>query len=143
MTPTYRSVAGGIAALAAFACASPAFSQPCGSGRDLLLTNGKIHTMDAGNQVVESARVIGDKFTAVGRGKLGGTRCTEVVDLKGRTAVPGLIDNHNHILLLGLRPGHDTRNEAAESIADVQQPVGARPKKLPAGGWHPPAGGFG
>ena len=142
MTPIYRSVAGGIAALAAFACAAPALSQPCGSVRDLLLTNGKIHTMDAGNQVVESARVIGDKFVAVGRGKLGATRCTEVVDLKGRTAVPGLIDNHNHIVLLGLRPGHDTRLESAESIADVQALIAARAKELPAGEWITSIGGF-
>jgi hypothetical protein len=143
MTPTHRSVAGRIAALAALACcASPAFSQPCPNVRDLLLTNGKIHTMDAGDQVVESARVIGDKFVAVGRGKLGATRCTEVVDLKGRTAVPGLIDNHNHIVLLGLRPGHDTRLESAESIADVQALVAARAKELPAGEWITSIGGF-
>jgi predicted amidohydrolase YtcJ len=91
---------------------------------------------------VESARVIGDKFAAVGRGKLGATRCTEVVDLKGRTAVPGLIDNHNHIVLLGLRPGHDTRLESAESIADVQQMIAARAKELPAGEWITSIGGF-
>ena len=122
MTPNHRSVAGCLAALAALACcASPALSQPCPDVRDLLLTNGKIHTMDGSDQIVESARVIGDKFAAVGRGKLGATRCTEVIDLKGRTAVPGLIDNHNHIVLLGLRPGHDTRLESAESIADVQR----------------------
>ena len=143
MTPTHRFVAHRIAALAALACcASPAFSQPCPDVRDLLLTNGKIHTMDAGDQVVESARVIGDKFAAVGRGKLGATKCTEVVDLKGRTAVPGLIDNHNHIVLLGLRPGHDTRLESAESIADVQQMIAARAKELPAGEWITSIGGF-
>src|SRR5512147_2606989 len=141
MTITHRSAA--LAALVALACcASPAFSQPCPNVRDLLLTNGKIHTMDAGDQIVESARVIGDKFAAVGRGKLGATRCTEVVDLKGRTAVPGLIDNHNHIVLLGLRPGHDTRLESATSIADVQQLIGARTKELPAGEWITSIGGF-
>jgi predicted amidohydrolase YtcJ len=45
---------------------------------------------------------------AVGDGRLGATRCTQVVDMRGRTAVPGLIDNHNHVVLLGLRPGLDT-----------------------------------
>lgn len=143
MTNTHLSVAGRLAALTAFTCCtSPAFSQPCPNVRDLLLTNGKIHTMDAGNQIVESARVLGDRFVAVGRGKLGATRCTEVIDLKGRAAVPGLIDNHNHIVLLGLRPGHDTRLESAESIADVQALVAARANELPAGEWITSIGGF-
>ena len=143
MTLTHRFVVGHLTAIAVLAgCASPAFSQPCPDVRDLLLTNGKIHTMGAGEPIVESARVIGDKFAAVGRGKLGATRCTEVIDLKGRTAVPGLIDNHNHIVLLGLRPGHDTRLESAESIADVQQLVAARTKELPAGEWVTAIGGF-
>ncbi|MEO8466599.1 MAG: amidohydrolase family protein [Gammaproteobacteria bacterium] len=142
MTLSHRLVASYVAALAALTCCAPAFSQPCSDVRDLLLTNGKIHTMDAADQIVESARVIGDKFAAVGRGKLGATRCTEVIDLKGRTAVPGLIDNHNHIVLLGLRPGHDTRLESAESIADVQQFIAARAKELPAGEWITSIGGF-
>ncbi len=129
-------------AVAALLLSAHALAQPCPNVRDLLLTNGKIHTLDAGDQVVESARVIGDKFVGIGRGKLGATRCTEVVDLKGRTAVPGLIDNHNHIVLLGLRPGHDTRLESAESIADVQALVAARARELPAGEWITAIGGF-
>ena len=130
------------AAVAGLLLSAHALAQQCPNVRDLLLTNGKIHTLDAADQVVESARVIGDRFAAVGRGKLGATRCTEVVDLKGRTAVPGLIDNHNHIVLLGLRPGHDTRLESAESIADVQQTIAARAKELPAGEWITAIGGF-
>src|SRR6185312_14993849 len=138
-----RSLAGRTLALATLACcASAAFAQTCPDVRDLLVTNGKIHTMDGRDQVVESARVLGDRFVAVGRGKLGATRCTEVVDLKGRTAVPGLIDNHNHIVLLGLRPGHDTRLESAESIADVQQLIAARAQELPTGEWITSIGGF-
>ena len=34
--------------------------------------------------------------------------------------VPGIIDNHNHIVLMGNRPGHHTPLENARSIADVQ-----------------------
>ncbi len=130
------------AALAASVWAAQSLAQPCPDVRDLLLTNGRIHTMDARETIVESVRVIDDRVAAVGRGRLGATRCTEVVDLKGRTAVPGLIDNHNHIVLLGLRPGHDTRLESATSIADVQALIGARAKELPAGEWITAIGGF-
>jgi predicted amidohydrolase YtcJ len=98
--------------------------------------------MDTGDTVVESVRVIGDRVDAVGRGRLGATSCTEIVDLEGRTAIPGLIDNHNHIVLLGLRPGHDTRIESAVSIEDVQRIVGARAAELAPGEWITSIGGF-
>ena len=55
----------------------------------------------------------------------------QVIDLGGRTAVPGLVDNHNHFVLLGLRPGHDTRLETAASIADVQAAIRARQNREP------------
>ena len=58
--------------------------------------------------------------------------------------MPGLIDNHNHIVLLGIRPGYDTRLETAASIQDVQAAIAARAKSVPAGkfitamgGWNP------
>ena len=59
--------------------------------------------------------------------------CTKVINLRGRTAVPGIIDNHNHIVLLGMRPGHDIRIETAASIAEVQALLKARAKTVPAG----------
>jgi predicted amidohydrolase YtcJ len=130
-----------IAALAAAAC-GPALAQRCPDVVDLLITNGRIHTMNPANVVVESARVVGDRFAAVGAGRLGATRCTQVIDLGGRTAVPGLIDNHNHIVLLGLRPGHDTRLESAASIDDVLGILRAKAATLPAGEWITSIGGF-
>ena len=43
-----------------------------------------------------------------------------VVDLGGRTAIPGLIDNHVHFLRMGLLPGHDMRElETAFSVGDA------------------------
>ncbi len=56
--------------------------------------------------------------------------------------MPGLIDNHNHIVLLGLRPGYDTRLETAASIADMQQLIQARAKSVPAGGFITAMGGW-
>jgi predicted amidohydrolase YtcJ len=101
--------------------------------------------MDAKDSVVSSVVIQNGRFGAVG-GNLAPklNPCTKVIDLHGRTVVPGLIDNHNHIVLLGLRPGHDTRLETAASIADVQAAIAARAKSVPAGefitamgGWNP------
>ena len=71
----------------------------------------------------------------------GGPRI-HVIDLRVRTAFQGLVDNHNHFLLLGLRPGHDTRLETAASIADVQAAIRARTKTVKAGEFITAMGGW-
>lgn len=121
--------------LAAFA------ADNCGDSRDLRLVNAKIVTMDPRNSVLSSVTIQNGRFDFSG-GKL--SPCTKTINLHGRTAVPGLIDNHNHIVLLGLRPGYDTRLETAASIKDVQAAIAERAKSVPAGkfitamgGWNP------
>ena len=113
----------------------------CAGSRDLRLVNGKIVTMDARNSTVSSVNIQNGRFDFSG-GKP--SPCTKTINLRGRTAVPGLIDNHNHIVLLGLRPGYDTRLETAASIKDVQTAISERAKSVPAGkfitamgGWNP------
>jgi predicted amidohydrolase YtcJ len=110
--------------------------------RDVRVTNGKIHTMNAVDTVVDSVRIVGDRFAEVGTDRLPTSRCTRTIDLKGRAAVPGLIDNHNHIVLLGLRPGHDTRLESAASIDDVLATLRAKATLLKSGEWITSIGGF-
>ena len=87
---------------------------------DLILRDGRIHTMDAKNRVVSTVAIKDGRFIEVGnvgRGPIG--RETKVIDLRGRTVVPGIIDNHNHLVLMGNRPGYHTPLENAHSIADV------------------------
>jgi predicted amidohydrolase YtcJ len=106
---------------------------------DLTLVNGKIHTMDTTNSVVSSVAIRNGKFAAVGNTVPDSAR---VIDLNGRTVIPGLVDNHNHFVLLSERPGHDTRLESAASIADVQGAVAARTKTVPPGAWITAMGGW-
>jgi predicted amidohydrolase YtcJ len=112
---------------------------------DLILINGRIHTMDAENSVVSSVAIKDGRFIATGSGRgqpmLPG-RETKVIDLRGRTVVPGIIDNHNHLVLMGNRPGYHTPLENAYSIADVQQTYAARAKEIPNGAWITTIGGF-
>ena len=115
----------------------------CSGSRDVKLVNGKIHTLDARNSIVSSVTIKNGKFAVVGdEGQSDGGPCMQVINLGGRTAVPGLVDNHNHSLLLGLRPGHDTRLETAASIADVQAAIRARTKTVKAGQWITAMGGW-
>jgi hypothetical protein len=115
----------------------------CTQGQALRLVNGKIHTMDAKDRVVSSVLIKNGRFAAVGRGASDGDGdCVREINLRGRTAVPGIIDNHNHIVLLGLRPGRDTRLEFANSIPEALATLAARAKEARPGEWVTAIGGF-
>ncbi|MBX6722810.1 MAG: amidohydrolase family protein [Dactylosporangium sp.] len=105
-----------------------------------MLRKGRIHTMDGRGTVVDSVAIENGRFVEVGRNVP--VRGGRVIDLRGRTVVPGIIDNHNHIVLMGNRPGHHTPLENAYSIADVQAIYRERAAKLPAGAWITTIGGF-
>src|SRR5262249_8409375 len=109
---------------------------------ELVLVNGKIHTMDDRNTVAGAVSIRNGRFSAV-IGAVPAPRAgTRVIDLRGRTVVPGIIDNHNHIVLMGNRPGYHVPLENASSIADVQELVAARAKTIPRGAWITTIGGF-
>jgi predicted amidohydrolase YtcJ len=67
---------------------------------DLLLINGRVLTMDAHNTVAQAVAVRDGKIVAVGTNAavepLAGAS-TQVIDLDGRTAMPGLTDCHVHL----------------------------------------------
>lgn len=111
---------------------------------EMVLHGGKIVTMDSRGTVATSVTIRGDRITAVGtaRGIPRHADCARVIDVRGRTVVPGLIDNHAHIVSVGLRPGHDTRLDAAASIADLQAALRARASNVPRGEWITAIGGW-
>jgi predicted amidohydrolase YtcJ len=125
--------------------ARPAQVNPCVGARDLRLVNAKIFTMDGRGANASELTIQDGRFTAVGPAT--GQRlspCTREINLRGRTVIPGLIDNHNHIVLMGIRPGYHTPLEGAASIAEVQGLIKARSRSVPAGrfitsmgGWNP------
>lgn len=110
-------------------------------GGSLTLVNGRIHTMNGSGTVARSVAITNGRFTSVdsgARGAGGGS----VINLRGRTVVPGIIDNHNHIVLMGNRPGFHTPLENASSIAEVQETLAARAADVPSGEWITTIGGF-
>jgi predicted amidohydrolase YtcJ len=72
---------------------------------DLVLHRGLFTTLDRGNPTVSAVAIKDGVFTAVGHDhevmKLAGPS-TKVIDLKGKRVLPGLIDNHLHIIRGGL-----------------------------------------
>lgn len=107
-----------------------------GSGmlHELILTNGRIHTMDDNNSVVSSVSIEGGRFAAIGNDIKPRGPDAQIVDLQGKTAIPGLIDNHVHFLRTGLLPGHDMRLlETAFSVGDALSVIQARARATPEG----------
>ena len=111
---------------------------------DLILINGRIHTMDDKNRVVSAVSIKDGRFFEVGsEAKSPRGPRTRVVDLRGRTVVPGIIDNHNHMVLMGNRPGYHTPLENALSVQEALQIYAARAAKLPSrDAWITTIGGF-
>src|SRR5437879_12579897 len=72
---------------------------------DLMVINGHIATLDTPGSFVEAAAIHDGKFIAVGENaQMSGHRGphTQVVDLGGRTVIPGLNDSHLHVIRGGL-----------------------------------------
>jgi predicted amidohydrolase YtcJ len=111
---------------------------------DVILQNGRIHTMDEHGTVASTVSIKDGRFMQVERGRahIQAGRKTRVIDLRGRTVVPGIIDNHNHLVLMGNRPGYHTPLENAHSLDEALATIGARAKGLPAGAWITTIGGF-
>jgi predicted amidohydrolase YtcJ len=116
---------------------------PSDDAPDIVFVNGKIHTMDDDNTVASAVSIRDGRFVEIGhvsRGRHGAD--TKVIDLRGRTVVPGIIDNHNHFVLMGNRPGYHTPLENAYSIPDVQAIYAERAAGIPKDAWITTIGGF-
>lgn len=108
----------------------------CASARDIRLTNGKVMTMDAKNSIVKEVTIQEGRFAFVGSaGSNKLNPCTRVLDLKGRTVIPGLIDNHNHFVLFGMRQGHEVQLENAVTIPEAMAALKGKAAAVPAGAW--------
>lgn len=103
---------------------APAPDAVSGTGPDLLLVNGKIQTMDDRNSTVSSIGIHEGRFVAAGDID---RREAKVIDLRGKTVVPGLIESHTHFVSLANRPGyHVAEWELASDVAGVLQALKAR-----------------
>ncbi len=105
---------------------------------DLILTNGKILTVDGNFTVAQAVAVKGNRIAAVGASDaiLNAERGakTRVVDLQGRTVLPGLIDSHVHALGAG-ESEFRAPIPPLNSFAAIQQYIRDKARRTPKGEW--------
>jgi predicted amidohydrolase YtcJ len=114
---------------------------------DTILTNGKIITVDETFSIAEAVAVRGSRIVDVGTTQeitqLAGPN-TRRIDLRGRSVVPGLIDNHAHFqeegeywILETRLDGVDTREEAITRLVAAAKEKGPGAWIYTLGGWSP------
>ncbi|MPZ26607.1 MAG: amidohydrolase family protein [Micromonosporaceae bacterium] len=119
---------------------------PPGPGDEALtLVNGRIHTMDDAGTIAKAVSIRNGRFVAVGNVAPSPGSGNRVIDLRGRTVIPGLLESHTHFVSLANRPGHHVADlELAENIAEVQQQLADRRAQtdIPEGGFITAMGGW-
>jgi len=112
---------------------------------DLILTGGKIVTVDERFSVAQAVAVRGDRVVAVGGNqeiaRLAGPN-TRRIDLRGRTVLPGLIDNHMHLLRYGTTWQYEVRWDGVESRREALERLRAKTQRVKAGEWIYTLGGW-
>ncbi|WP_344660299.1 amidohydrolase [Catenulispora subtropica] len=112
---------------------------------DLIVRGGRIHTLDAAGSVVSSLAVAGGRIAAAGDDRetaalLG--PATEVVDLDGRTVIPGLHDSHLHLADAGNSWNLQVRWDGVPSLADALRLLRRRAAEAVPGQWVQVIGGW-
>jgi len=111
----------------------------------LILHNARITTLDRQNGEASAVAIEGGRFVAVGTGaevvKLAGPQ-TQVIDLKQRRVIPGLIDSHIHVIRGGLNYNLELRWDGVPSLADAMRMLKEQVDRTPAPQWLRVVGGF-
>ena len=98
---------------------------------DLVLTNGKIITVDERFSIAQAVAIRGDRIVATGTNqeiaRLAGPN-TRRIDLKGRAVIPGLIDNHMHLLRAASTWDKELRFDGVYSRKQATEMLRARVK---------------
>lgn len=128
--------------LAVIWCASVAAQE---EPADLIVTNGKVITVDAQRPKASAFAVKNGKFVAVGdaaevarhRGEK-----TRVIDAKGHAIIPGLNDSHAHVIREGRLYNLELRWDGVESLERGLTMIREQAKRTPKGQWVQVVGGW-
>jgi predicted amidohydrolase YtcJ len=110
-----------------------------------IVTGGRIATMEASRPFVEAVAVRDGRVLATGAAKdvmAHRGPATRVIDLRGRTAIPGLNDSHIHVIRGGLNYDMELRWDGVPSLADALAMLREQAARTPAPQWVRVVGGW-
>ena len=112
---------------------------------DLILHRGLFTTLDLSNPTASAVAIKDGRFAQVGREEdilpLAGHE-TRIIDLKSRRVLPGLIDNHLHIIRGGLNFNMELRWDGVRSLSDAMSMLKRQVAITPPPQWVRVVGGF-
>jgi predicted amidohydrolase YtcJ len=112
---------------------------------ETILTNGKFTTLDRRLPEATAVAITGGRFVAVGTEAevlpTAGTHTT-VIDCGGRRVIPGLADNHNHVIRGGLNYNMELRWDGVPSLKAAMRKLKEQVARTPAPQWVRVVGGF-
>ncbi|KDP87934.1 amidohydrolase [Cupriavidus basilensis] len=112
---------------------------------DLIFHNARITTLDRSRPVATAVAIQAGRFVAVGSDEevlaQSGAN-TRVIDLKRRSVLPGLFDNHTHVVRGGLNYNMELRWDGVRSLADALDMLKRQVAVTPAPQWVRVVGGF-
>ena len=132
-----------IAALTIVVAAAPAQAQA--PAADMILVNGKVITLDDASSIVQGIAIHDGKILAAGSNEEVRKRAdahTNIIDLGGRTVVPGLMDSHIHALRAGLTYSVELSWIGVPSLAKGLDLIREAARSLPPGAWIKIGGGW-
>src|SRR3989475_393026 len=112
---------------------------------DVIFHRGLFTTLDRSNPTASAVAIKDGLFTAVGNDRETMKLCgpsTKVIDLRGRRVLPGLIDNHLHIIRGGLSFNMELRWDGVRSLADALAMLKKQVAITPPPQWVRVVGGF-
>jgi predicted amidohydrolase YtcJ len=112
---------------------------------DVILSNGKIITVDERFTIAQAVAIRGDRIVAVGTtadiNRLAGAG-TRRIDLRGRSVMPGLIDNHMHVVRAGGTWQWEVRWDGVASRKEALDLLRTRTRAAKPGEWVYNLGGW-
>lgn len=145
--PRRRGLLQGLSGLAAARWTGMASAQgiPVMTAPSLILHNAKLSTLDRQYPRATAVAIAEGRFVAVGEDaeilKLAGPH-TQVIDVRRRRVIPGLIDSHMHVIRGGLNYNLELRWDGVPSLADGMRMLKAQVARTPAPQWVRVVGGF-
>src|SRR3569623_320686 len=118
--------------------ATAAIAQPAGSSADMIFFGGPIHTMVGDHDLVEALAVQGGRIVAVGRKDAVMARRgadTKLIDLAGRTMLPGFVDPHMHASMTLFDDWLDIGPFTTASAQEALDKIAAEARRTPKDEW--------